>query len=747
MSTGFTNTFTSGEICDDAWDRIDIAPVAKGCELASNFVVRIAGPLGKRRGFWFNGPVANQAKLTRLVPFRRSVTDALMLEFGDSVCHVWQANGSPLLNGGVQVTFATPYTQAQLAGLRWKQVADVIFFRHATGLPPQALTRSSDISWAFALETFPNGPWLTENVDQSITIAATGTDEADTLDTSQGSIAAGTSVTLNASSGIFNANQIGGSFRLRQAASGGGLTSWTPGNQPIVGAYVLSASHIYRIKVQSIGSGNVALVNTPPVHTSGDASDGNNVLSYRHDGAGVVLITGFVSATQVTGTVINTIPLRSAQATSYWSEAAYSNYRGWPRATPALREERLVSAATLANRDMLDLTATAGFFPAKEDYTPGTGTGTVTAINAIRRRVGDDGGEILWSHVATYLVVGTVSGEYLVAGSVLDEPLSPSAVTIKQLSAFGSADVLPARAHKGILYVTRGGQTLRELVVDNSQVAQTDDMTVLATHIAKRGFAQLAWILSPDETLWCRMADGGLACLVYHQEQQVRGWCTMTLPSGWICEDIASLPGPGGFETLWAIISRTKAGSTQRVIIMQSQATDGLFMDIAQSYAGAPISSISTGLSMFEGEAVSVVANGAQVFPDPVVTGGVIAVPAGTTAAQVGVRYLAKFKSLKINTAAPPGGQMLNNRNRISGANVSIKCVTAKVGLDGARLETISTRGVSDIPAPVAKRDISAINIAGDGAQKGRDPRIVVQDDSAYDCVIYSIEPNVVTGG
>lgn len=744
MSTGFTNSFTSGEICDDAWDRVDIQPVAKGVELASNFVVRIAGPLGKRRGFWLNGQVADMTKLTRLVPFRRSVNDALMLEFGDSVAHVWQANGTPLMNGGVQVSFSTPYAQAQLAGLRWKQVADVIYFRHATGLAPQALTRTSDTSWAFALETFPNGPWLAENIVLTTTITPTGTDEADALDATQGAILAGQTVTLTANQAIFNASQVGGSFRLRQAASGGGLYSWSPGNQPVAGTYALSAGHIYRCKVQSVGSGNALYVNTPPVHTSGDASDGNNVWSYRHDGAGVVLITGYTSPTVVTGTVVNTIPLRSGQATSYWSEGAYSNYRGWPRMWPALREERLVSGATQANLDMLDLTGTAGFQPADEDYTPGTGTGVVTDINAIRRRVGDDGGEMLWSHVATYLVVGTVSGEYLVAGSVLDEPLSPAAVTIKQLSAYGSADVYPARAHKGVLYVTRGNQTLREISVDTSQVSQTDDLTVLAKHIAARNFQQLAWILSPDETLWCRMGDGGMACLVYHQEQAVRGWCTMTMPTGWICEDIQALPGPGGFETLWCVWSRIKNAATQRVIVMQSQVSDGLFMDLAQSYAGAAESSISAS-GLFEGETVSVVANGAQVSADVAVTGGAVSVPAGTTAAQVGFRYLAKMKSLKLTVPAM-GGPIINKRNRLTGANVSLKCLTAYCGLDGTTLELISTRQQSDVPIPVAKRTIDAINIAGDGALRGRDPRIVVQDDSAYDCVIYSIEPQMVLG-
>jgi hypothetical protein len=743
MASGFTNDFTSGEICDEAWDRVDIQPVGHGCELAQNLVVRIAGPLAKRRGFWFNGPVYDQTKAARIIPFRKSVTDALMLEFGDSICNVWQANGQPLLNGGVQVSFATPYTAAQLASLRHKQVGDVIYFRTSDGQPAQSLTRTSNIAWAFAAETFPNGPWLAENLGV-VTISVTGTSEADnTIYTNAGSILAGQAVTLVASAPLFDPLHVGGYWRLRATDGAPGVASWQPGYQPSVGSYRLSAGHVYRCSFQSVGSGNTANVSTPPVHTSGSQSDGGNIWDYRHDGAGVILITGYTDSQHLTGTVINTVPLISGQATTRWAEGAYSPFRGWPRAWPEMVEERLVNGATAKNLDWLDLTSTAGFTPTSETYSPGLGTGQVTAVDALRRRLGDDSAEIMWARLATFLIIGTASGEYVVSGGLIGSPLAAATIIIRQISEHGSFDAYPAKAHKGLFYVTASGQQLRSVSLDQQQSDSGDDLSVLARHIGKRGFRQLAWIKGPDETLWCRMADGGLACLVYHAEQQVRGWVTATLPTGWVCEYIAALPGPGGFETLWCVWSRVKAGVTQRVIVMQSQESDNLFMDLAQAYAGAGVAAIG-GLAMFEGETITANANGGQQ-PDGPVTGGAITVPAGTTAAQVGVRYTAYFRSLKLDLTT--AGGTVGKRERVASVIISMKCAQARVGMEGGLLEQVSTRAQGDVPVIVAKRTIEETNIAGSDTQKGRDPRLTIQDSSVYDCVIYSLRPNVVVGG
>ncbi len=739
VETGFTNAFSQGEVCDDAWDRVDIQPVTKGCRLAENYVVTVPGPLAKRRGFWDLGGVPLDG-VARMIPFAKGVTDALMILLQDAVAYLYQANGAPSLDGGgLPVSFVSPWSSDHLAGLRFKQIGDVIYFRHALGLQPQTFERNPDASWTVNVETFENGPWRPENSDKALTLSIVGTDELDANTiTATGSILTGAVVTLTASAAVFDPAMVGAMFRIRAGDGTASTYNWTPGKNVVVGWYALSNGRVYRC---SVTGAHPDFATNPPVQLSGDQSDGDNVFTFRHDGAGVVKITGVTDATHADGVVVSTIPVYSGQPTSFFAEGAYSDFRGWPRAWPTIREERFVNGATKDNLDFLDLTETAGFGPTSESYRPGTGVGLVLATDAVRRRVGDDSGEILWTHVSGALLAGSTSGEYLIAGPVLDEPISPQGVVLKQLSDFGSEDVYPAKVDKAVMFVTSGGQTLRALTVDPQQNAASEDLSVLATHIGKRKLVQLAWVKQPDEALWVRLGDGGLAVFTYHREQQVKGWSTCALPGGFVVEDIVVLPGPSRFMTLWAMVARVKDGLTQRRLWMLSRASDALFMDGAAFYAGAPTPTLA-GLDAYEGETVLILADGAQVS-GLVVVGGEVTLPAPASVAYVGLGRACRFTSNTLDTGAL--AQSLGLRQTPKGAIVSMLTAEARIGVGGSGLtERVGKRAASDIPGVGAKRIKEAVNLAG---STSRENFITIVDETAFDGRIYAIRPQIAAAG
>ncbi len=740
MAIGFNNSFTQGEVCEDAWDRTDIQPVNKGCRRAHNYMVTVAGPLAKRRGFWDVGSVP-EAGVARLIPFYLGMTDALMLLLQDFTAYVYMANGAPMSNGaGGQVNFPIPWSQAQLAGLRYKQVADVIYFRHASGLAPYTIQRNSNTSWTVNAETFPNGPWRPENTDKTFQVAVFGANEMDanTAVTSTGSILTGQVVTMQANRAFFDPGMVGSLVRVRAGDGTASVYAWSPGKNVVGGWYVLSNGRVY---VCSVAGSHPDFATNPPVQLSGDQSDGDNLFTYRHDGAGIVQITAVHDATHVDGVVLSTVPVFNGQWTSFFAEGAYSDYRGWPRAWPTVREERLVNAATKDNLDFIDLSETAGFGPKTESYAPGTGVGLVLATDAVRRRLGDGGGgEILWTHATSVLLAGATSGEHIVAGPVLDEPISPQGVVVKQISEFGSEDVYPAKVDKALMFVTTGGQTLRQLMVDPQQNASSEDMTVLASHIGVKKFVQLAWVKQPDETLWCRLGDGELAAFTYHQEQQVKGWSSVGITGGYVVEDIVALPGPGRFMTLWAIVGRNKAGVDQRRVWQLSQVSDQLFMDGAAYVAGAP-RQVVTGLGVFEGETVLVLADGAQVS-GMVVQGGQITLPAPASVIYVGLPFAAQFTSMTLDLGAIQSE--LGLRQRPTAAIVSMLTAEAYVGVgDAGPQERVGRRVRADVPGVNAKRLKAQVTL---GSDTTRDPVITISDSTAYDSRIYSIRPVVAVG-
>jgi hypothetical protein len=748
--TGFTNSFTSGEIFEDASDRTDIQPVAKGFKTGQNLIVQTVGPLKKRRGFWYLARYGAGTTGVRCVPFRRSVNDALMLVLSPYLCSVYLSNGSPYIYPTTAVQFATDWNAAAIAKLRYKQVGDVIYFTASDGsMAPVALVRTTDASWGFITLGFPNGPWLPENINTAISVAVTGTSITDATTTTSPQAKAvnvGQSVTLTATGGNPWVNtSVGDTVRLRQSTGSPGVLSWEPGFNSPVGTFRLSVGNVY-VSTYDAGGGNKQNATTPPVQTIGAQSDGCSTFNYLHDGAGIVQVTNAYAGNQVIGNVLAAIPMGNADTTTYWSNAAYSNANGWPRAWPSAVEERLVMGATTHNLDMIDLTRTAGFSPNSADFHPGQGTGNVVATDAMRRRLGDDGGEILWTRQSTFLIAGTSSAEYVISGGLFGDPLSPSTIIVRQISQYGSADVYPAKLEKGLAYVARGGQTVREIRLDLQQNDSGADVSFLAHHIELRGFSQLCWIPAPDRGLWARLADGGAAVLTMHDEQQVRGWTTQALgvPAAGAAKvtDVVSLPGPGGYETLWLVCNVTLGGANYDVVMMQSQVSDGLFMDFASKYAGAPVSTIG-GLSYLNGETVRVLANGVQIV-DQVVSGGTITVPAGTTTALVGLKMEVRFDSLKLDLGAASAD--LLNRQRLAGCTVDLLATVCTVGLtNGATNEISSSRQVGDaLTGPVARRYIDRVTIAGDVST---DPRITITEDTAYDFGVFALRPTIVNGG
>lgn len=739
---GWKNRFNSGELGPEAWADTDLQMHAAGCALAQNYVGRLGGALGRRGGFWFNGLPKYADKASMLVPFKRSVDDALMLEFGDGYVRVWQADGSPLMDGGDQVEFASPYAEADLAKLRPFQTGDLITIRHADGTRPKQLVRTSNTSWAFSDYTPKNGPFRTENKDDTKTVTITKLTGTSYGGTNPGSIYTGATVKLVASSPIFAAGMVGGLFALRQPAGGSSCNAWSPDVATVGGDFYQSDGKIYQ-NVGDDGGGHTG--RNPPVHDLGTVSDGRVKWYYLSDGRGVIRIDSFVSATEVHGTVLAGTSLGDGGETFCWSEGAYSDYRGWPTAWPAIREERLIEGATRSELDKFDASRTAGYDTAGADFKPGLGTGRVVDDDAVRRFGGDQSSRILWFVSTTFLLAGTEEEELVITGATLDDPLAPASTVARSLSDYGSAPVQPVKAHKTVLFVARGAKTLVAMSVAPDLSSSTDDVSFFAEHIAGRRFAQIVFTGAPDYLAWTRLGDGGLAGFVYNQQQKVYGWYSMALGGGFVTESLAVMPGAFSQNTVWAIASREKDGVTQRVILMASAADETLRLDAAERYFGAPATGVA-GLDHLEGEAVTVMAGPGDgtyaEYRNIVVTDGAVTLPGGRTAAEIvaGLPYLSRYESLPADLEGP--GTTQGRKIRYTKMLVILTGVLARIGATTSEsMDEVRARDPADV-ATIRPRRMNAYATIEAGAD--REPRLVVETDSGFDLTLHAIRPEAM---
>lgn len=84
MAKLYTRSFNGGIISPDMWGRIDDLKHNTGLSVCNNFIVLPQGPITARPGFRFVREVKDSSKFTRLIPFRFSATQTMMLEFGET---------------------------------------------------------------------------------------------------------------------------------------------------------------------------------------------------------------------------------------------------------------------------------------------------------------------------------------------------------------------------------------------------------------------------------------------------------------------------------------------------------------------------------------------------------------------------------------------------------------------------------------------------------------------------------------
>jgi len=297
--------FARGEVSPYLFGRVDLTAYSAGLRTLRNGFVRPEGPVSNRPGFKFIGTSLTQApKASTLLPFVFKATQSYVIEVGALSAQVFSA-GSLV----VGATFATPWAAADLANLRFAQSTDTLTVVHPN-YPPYEIKRVSANSFTCLPGAYINGPFLPQNTDGTTFVfasAITGT------------------VTLTASSPIFNAGQVGGLVQLTQQDLSQ-IPPWEPSKLftdntgtkiTPVGLYRRASLKNYKCVATTNPSpaSGWATGTWIPSHSQGTQTDGDgstipNLASicgvswqYQDSGFGVVLITGYTDSTHVTAVV------------------------------------------------------------------------------------------------------------------------------------------------------------------------------------------------------------------------------------------------------------------------------------------------------------------------------------------------------------------------------------------------------------------------------------------------------------
>ncbi|MDE4918347.1 hypothetical protein ACUXAV_000387 [Cupriavidus metallidurans] len=580
-------SFNSGELSPRLEGRPDIAKYAAGMKLCENFIPVIQGPAMRRGGWRYVSPIKDQTKQAWLLPFQFNTQQTYVLEFGDQYIRFW-ANHAQLLNGGVPYEIASPYSAADLVdvdgqfALDFVESADVVYITHPK-YAPHKLSRLAPTNWALATMQPTGGPFKTGNITGTTVYASAQTG----------------AVTLTASANIFQPGHVGSLFQLSRK-SAAATTQWTQPEPIGVGDLRISDGKTYAAVSPNVTNPRVTGPNKP-THTAGALWDGGDVdkgnyyipsgsttgvtcrvgvqWQYQDPGFGVVLITGYVSPTQVTGTVVP-ISTASSQAqlpadavgagnaSTQWAFGAWSDVEGWP-SNVSLFRQRLAFG-----RGQTVWQSVAGDY---ENFSVKDLSGLVTSDMAITTTlVSPQVNNIQWiepsNGAVESLVCGTAGSEFSVRSQTENQPYGPDNVTASLISAFGSRKAKPVHVGRVLLFIQRAGSKLRDVAYDFvNNGYQSTDQSMLAEHIPKPKLNQIVYQQEPYSTMWAARNDGALVAMTYSREQYPEpphgGWHRHPIGGGGKVESLAVIAAPDGSrDELWGIVNWTINGQVRRYV-------------------------------------------------------------------------------------------------------------------------------------------------------------------------------------
>lgn len=296
---------------------------------------------------------------------------------------------------------------------------------------------------------------------------------------------------------------------------------------------------------------------------------------------GLVQITAVANNLSATANVVT--ELASTNPTEYWSEAAWSNYRGFPRAVASF-QQRIIYASSGYEPQRIWATVTNDI----ENFALGDQTQATDSfafdLNAPSR------GPIQWLIAQTDLFAGFSGAEWVInSGSTSTSSgasgaaITPTNINAVEHSTWGSAEgVAPAIVGDAVVYTQRQATSLRQMMFSiYTAKYMSQDLTTLSDHLFASGIAQLCYMTRwrKQSIIWAVTQQGILCGMTYELDQEVFGWSRHQTGYGQVDSNGNPLGNDNGFESVsvldgkglnddevWVVTNRLIGGVQTRFI-------------------------------------------------------------------------------------------------------------------------------------------------------------------------------------
>lgn len=205
---------------------------------------------------------------------------------------------------------------------------------------------------------------------------------------------------------------------------------------------------------------------------------------------------------------------------------------------------------------------------------------------------GIGGGRVNIKHLVDFgkLVILTDVAEFVAFGNEAGV-ITPTAINVRQQSAYGTYTTDPLVVDSTLFFVQAGGSVVRGYRYDISGDGYNGtDTTLFSSHLF-RGYTIDFWDFQriPHNILWAVRSDGTLLGFTYDKENEMAAWHRHDFPGG-IVEDVA-VAKEGSKDRVYLVIRRTIDGRSVRYVERlsdryQTDVRDFTFMDSHLTYDG-----------------------------------------------------------------------------------------------------------------------------------------------------------------
>lgn len=592
------NNFSAGEFGPLTSARVDLDRYKSSLEICENYIPRIQGGATRREGTKYVSSTKSDGKV-RLEKFIFSNNQAYVLEFGDYYIRFY-TNGSQIKSGGNPIEVSSPYYGDYLFELNFCQSNDILYIFHES-FTTAKLVRSTNTIWDLSGITFLDGPYRSSIVKDYVSTrqqlfkikpsAETGSITLNTPNVSIGNVTnSGVNNQILITYGVFSSKIFFDGDRVTIS----GVTGTTEANGSWFIKVVSSSSFLLVGSVYAnayIAGGNIyqSLFYT--------ALSGMNIRIEKGGDWYRGLLTAITNEYTATCLLIDDLPAGSAGGVvDDWRLGLYGT--GKNASSGCFHEDRLF----MCGPNQYIAGSVVGDYEnfQQSDRSTSTVADSDAVVFSLNSNDTNNAKWIISDEKG--LLVGTTANEWLIKSADTTSPITPTSITAKKVTSFGSKSTQPVQAGKAAIFVQGSGRKVREFnYFYDVDGFRAQDLTQLSHYIAKSGIKQMSLQKQPEQIVWCVREDGQLAAMTYERDidglrvawhRHIIGGYSDAANNNSIVESVCVIPtSDNSYDEVWISVKRYINGNTKRYIEyigkpfdLESEQQDAFFLDSGLTY-------------------------------------------------------------------------------------------------------------------------------------------------------------------